>query len=82
MSTSIMRSGNMCTTKECVTTVYDVWIWLWQKFNIRIIIDKDNVVYVWRNNEEICSYSIGTSDPEILIEVAIENIICDINVIK
>ena len=75
MSTSVMRSGNMRTTMECMTTYIDVWLWLWRKKNIRIIIDENNVVYVWKDDKGLCSYSVGADDPEILIESAIDDII-------
>jgi len=75
MATSIMNGGNMRTTMECMTSILDVWLWLWRKFDIRIIIDETNVVYVWKGNEEVGSYSIGSEDPEILIGAAIDDII-------
>ena len=80
MSTSVMRSGNIRTTMECMTTYIDVW--LWRKFNIRIIIDENNVVYVWKGDREVGSYSIGLDDPEFLIEAAIDGIIDDTNLFE
>lgn len=82
MSTGVMKGSNMSTTMECTTTFLDVWLWLWRKKNIHVIIDENDVVYVWKGDREVCSYSIGTDDPEIMIEAAIEDIICDINLIK
>lgn len=75
MLTRVKNVGNMRTTMECMTTYIDVWLWLWRKFNIRIIIDEYNVVYVWKGDKEICSYSVGADDPEILIEAAVDDII-------
>ena len=75
MLTRVKNVGNMRTTMECMTTVLDVWLWLWRKFNIRIIIDENNVVYVWKGDREVGSYSIGLYDPEALIEAAIEDIV-------
>ena len=82
MLTRVMNIDNMRTTMECMTTVLDVWLWLWRKKNIRIIIDENDVVYVWKGDREVGSYSIGLDDPEMLIEAAIEDIIFDIDVIK
>ena len=75
MLTRVKNVGNMHTTMECMTTVLDVWLWLWRKKNIRIIIDENDVVYVWKGDREVGSYSIGLDDPEALIEAAIEDII-------
>ena len=75
MLTRVKNVGNMRTTMECTTTFLDVWLWLWRKKNIRIIIDENDVVYVWKGDREVGSYSIGLDDPEALIEAAIEDII-------
>ena len=82
MSTSVMRSGSMRTTMECMTTFLDVWLWLWRKKNIRIIIDENDVVYVWKGDRKVGSYSIGLDDPEFLIEAAIDGIIDDTNLFE
>ena len=82
MSTRVMKVGNMRTTMECTTTFLDVWLWLWRKKNIRIIIDENAVVYVRKGDREVCSYSIGSDDPEILIGAAIDDIIDDTNLFE
>ena len=82
MSTRVMKVGNMRTTMECTTTFLDVWLWLWRKKNIRIIIDENAVVYVRKGDREVCSYSIGSDDPEFLIGAAIDDIIDDTNLFE
>ena len=80
--TRVKNVGNMRTTMECMTTVLDVWLWLWRKKNIRIIIDENDVVYVWKGDREVCSYSIGLDEPEFLIEAVIDDIIDDTNLFE
>ena len=46
MLTGVMGGGNMRTTMECTTSDIDVWLWLWRKKNIRIIIDENDIVYL------------------------------------
>lgn len=82
MLTRVKNVGNMRTTMECTTTFLDVWLWLWRKKNIRIIIDENDVVYVWKGDREVGSYSIGSDDPEILIGAAIDDIIDDTNLFE
>ena len=82
MLTRVKNVGNMRTTMECMTTVLDVWLWLWRKKNIRIIIDENAVVYVRKGDREVCSYSIGSDDPEFLIGAAIDDIIDDTNLFE
>ena len=82
MLTRVKNVGDMRTTMQCMTSVLDVWLWLWRKFNIRIIIDENSVVYAWKGDREVGSYSIGSDDPEFLIGAAIDDIIDDTNLFE